>query len=94
VVGVVGRRLHQVAYFTGQHGQPVGPASVSVGTFCHVTEIAMSLNPFQSVAFPQKGRSRLTHARLRQPTPLPSLKARGLDSPGYLRRLLWIFGGA
>jgi hypothetical protein len=41
---------------------------------------------------PRARASRLTHARLRRPTPLPAVRARaGFSS--YLQRLLWLFSG-
>ncbi len=50
---------------------------------------ALTPRPQFVVSLPRASRSRLTHARLRRPTPLPR-ESRSMRS--YLDRMLWLFG--
>ena len=47
--------------------------------------------PPQFATLPRSTRSRLTHTRLRQPTPLPANRS-AMRFYLYLDRLLWMFG--
>jgi hypothetical protein len=59
---------------------------------CVLENVMLQFGPSQPVILPTSS-SRLTHQRLRRPTPLPRLG--GSDGmASYLRRLLWRFSGA
>jgi hypothetical protein len=60
---------------------------------CVVEIVMLQFGPSQPVILPTTSSSRLTHRRLRRPTPLPSLGGH-VSMTSYLRRLLWRFSGA
>lgn len=51
-----------------------------------------TLHRSESVALPRTGAARLTHSRLRRPTPLPTMRSEA-GFGAYLRRIAWLFGG-